>query len=187
MYLSLFIGKTCNNRIHTYKLTLHLFLRKVTKIPWNSWVSFTQQIFTESHVRNCSAGKQRLKWIQPRPAGIEFMQGRRRGVLSLSRARPSATPWTAARQASLSITNSWSSLRLTSFESVMPSNHLILCHPLLLSPSIFPNTRVFPNESVLHNRWPKYWNFSFSISPSNEYWGLISFRTDWFDFLARNE
>ena len=93
------------------------------------------------------------------------------------------TPWTAARQASLSITNSRSFLKLMSIESVMPSEHLILCHPLLL-PSIFPSIRVFCNESVLHNRWPKYWSFSFSISPSNEYSGLISFRMDWLDLLA---
>ena len=91
-----------------------------------------------------------------------------------------ATPWTAAYQASLSITNSQNLLKLTSFESVMPSHHLILCHTLLL-PSIFPNIRVFSNESVLHIRWPKYW--SFSISPSNEYPGLISFRMDWLDLL----
>ena len=87
-----------------------------------------------------------------------------------------ATPWNAARQASLSITNSRSLLRLMSIESVMPSNHLILCRPLLLLPSIFPSIRVFSNESVLHIRWPKYWSFSFSISPSNEYSGLVSFR-----------
>ena len=86
----------------------------------------------------------------------------------------SATLWAAARQASLSITNFWSLLKLMSIESVMPSNHLILCHPLLLLPSIFPSIRVFSNESVLHIRWPKYWNFSFSICPSNEYSGLIS-------------
>ena len=90
-----------------------------------------------------------------------------------------ATPWTAARQASLSITNSRSLLKLMTIELVMPSNHLILCHSLLLPPSIFPSIRVFPNKSVLHIRWPKYWSFSFSISPSNEYSGLISFRTDW--------
>ena len=95
----------------------------------------------------------------------------------------SATPWTAACQASLSITNCRSSLKLMSIESVMPSNHLILCHPLLL-PSIFPSIRVFSNESVLPIRWPKYWSFSFSISPSNEYSGLISFRMDWLDLLA---
>ena len=96
----------------------------------------------------------------------------------------SVTPWTAARQASLSITNSQSLFKLTSIESVMPSNHLILCCPLLLPPSIFPSIRVFSNESVLHIRWPKYWSFSFSISPSNEYSGLISFRIDWFYLLA---
>ena len=94
------------------------------------------------------------------------------------------TPWTATHQASLSITNSQSSLRLTSIKSVMPSSHLILCHPLLLPPSIFPSIRVFSNESVLPNRWPKYWSFSFSISPSNEYSGLISCRIDWLELLA---
>ena len=94
-------------------------------------------------------------------------------------------PWTAARQGSLSITNSWSLLKLISImESVMPSNHLILCHPLLLLPLIFPSIRIFSNEPVLCIRWPKYWSFSFSISPSNEYFGLISFRMDWLDLLA---
>ena len=90
-----------------------------------------------------------------------------------------ATPWTATHQASLSITNSWSLLKLMSIELVMPSNHLILCYPLLLSPSISPSIRVFSNKSILHIRWPKYWSFSFSISPSNEYSRLISFRMDW--------
>ena len=94
-----------------------------------------------------------------------------------------ATPWIAALQASLSITTSWSSVKSMSIESVMPSNHLILCHPLLL-PSIFPSIRVFSNESVLHIRWSKYWSFSFSISPSSEHSGLISSRMDWFDPLA---
>ena len=98
--------------------------------------------------------------------------------------RLSATPWTAACQASLSITNSWSLLKLMSIESVRPSNHLILCRPLLLLPSIFPNIRVFSNESLLCIRWPKYWSFSFNISPSNEHLGLISFRIDWLDLLA---
>ena len=93
-------------------------------------------------------------------------------------------PWTAAHQASRSFTNSQSLLKLTSIESVMPSSHLILCRPLLLLPSIFPNIRIFSNESVLHIRWPKYWSFSVSISPSNEYSGLIFFRMDWLDFLA---
>ena len=96
----------------------------------------------------------------------------------------SATPWTAAHQASLSITNPQSLLKLMSIESVMPSNHLILCRPLLLPPSIIPSIRVFSNESVLRIRWPKYWSFSFNISPSNEYSGLISFRIDWFALLA---
>ena len=95
-----------------------------------------------------------------------------------------ATPWVAARQASLSITNSWSLLKLMSIESVMPSNHFILCHPLFLLPSIFPSIRVFSNESALHIRWPKYWSFSFNISPSNEYSGLISFRMDWLELLT---
>ena len=105
-------------------------------------------------------------------------------VQSLSRVQLFATPWTAAHQASLSITNSRSLLKLMSIESVMPSNHLILCHPLLLLPSIFTSIRVFSNESVLCIRWPKYWSFSFSISPSNEYSGLFSFRMDWLDVLA---
>ena len=105
-------------------------------------------------------------------------------VKSLSRVQLFATPWTAARQASPFITNSWSLLKLTPIESVMPSNRLILCRPLLLLPSIFTSIRVFSNEKVLHTRWTKYWNFSFSISPSNEYLGLISFRIDWFDLLT---
>ena len=104
-------------------------------------------------------------------------------IQSLSRVRHFVTPWTAARQASLFITNSWSLLKLMSTESVMPSNHLIICCPLLLLPSVFPSIRVFSNESVLCIRWPKYWNFSFSISPSNVYSGLISFRIDLLDLL----
>ena len=95
-----------------------------------------------------------------------------------------ATPWTATRQASVSITNSQSLLKLMSIESVMPSNHIFLCHPLLLLPSVFPSIRVFSNESALHIRWPKYWSFTFSISPSNEYSGMISFRMDWLDLLT---
>ena len=105
-------------------------------------------------------------------------------VRLLSHVRLLVSPWTAACQASLSITNSWSLLKLMSIESVMLSNYLILCQPLLLLPSIFPRIRVFSNESVLHIRWPKYWSFSFSISPSNEYSGLISLRIDWFDLLV---
>ena len=96
----------------------------------------------------------------------------------------STTPWTAARQASLSVTNSWHLLKLMSTESVMPSNHLILCRPLLLPPSIFPSIMVFSNKLTLRIRWPKYWSFNFSNSPSSEYSGLISFRIDWLDLLA---
>ena len=105
-------------------------------------------------------------------------------VQSFSHVRLFATPWTAACQASLSITNSQSLLRLMSIESVMPCNHIILCRPLLLPPSIFPSIRVFSYEAALHIRWPKYCSFSFSISPSNEHSGLISFRIDWLDLLA---
>ena len=105
-------------------------------------------------------------------------------VQSLSCVRLFVTPWTEAHQASLSITNSQSLLKLMTIKSVMPSNHFILCHPLLLLPSIFPSIRVFSNESVLRIRWPKDWSFSFSVSPSNEYSGLISFRMDWLDLLV---
>ena len=105
-------------------------------------------------------------------------------IPSLSCVQLFANPWTAARQASLSIANTQSLLRLMSIESVMPSNHLILCYPHNILPSIFPSIRVIPNESVLRIRMPKYWSFTFSISPSNEYSGLISFRMDWLDLLA---
>ena len=105
-------------------------------------------------------------------------------VQLLSRVQFLATPWIAAFQASLSITNSWSVLKLMSIESVMPSSHLILCRPLLLLPPIPPSIRVFSNESALHIRWLKYWSFSFNFSPSNEHPGLISFRMDWLDLLA---
>ena len=97
------------------------------------------------------------------------------------------TPWTTAHQASLSITNSWSLPKFISIDTVMPSNHLVLCHPLLILPSIFPSIRVSSNESVLRIRWPKYWSFRFNISPSNEHSGLISFRMDWLDLLAVQE
>ena len=129
------------------------------------------------------------RWITPftwawmlsliSPFGLQFSS-----VQTLSRVQLFATPWTTARQASLSITNSQSLLKLMSIEWVMPSNHLILCRPLLLLPSIFPSIRVFSNESALLIRWPKYWSFSFNINPSNEHPGLISFRMDWLDFLA---
>ena len=117
--------------------------------------------------------------------GSEYgAQGKFSSVQSLSPLWFFATPWTAARQASLSITDSWSLLRLMSIKLVMPSNHLILCHPLLLQPWIFPNIRVFSNESALCIRWPRYWSFSFNIRPSNEQPGLISFRMDWLDLLV---
>ena len=125
----------------------------------------------------CSKGSVRI-WLGPKRPVKKISS-----VQSLSRVWLLATPWTAARQASLSITNSRGLLKLMSIESVMLSNHLILCHPLLLLPSIFPSIRVFSNESALHMRWPKYWSFSFSISPSNEYSVLISFRMDWLDLL----
>ena len=108
-------------------------------------------------------------------------------VQSLSRVWLFATPWSAARQAPLPSTISWSLFKFISIESVMPSNHLILCHPLLLLPSVFPSIRVFSSESALCIRWPSYWSFSFSISPSSEYSGLISFRIDWFDLLLSKE
>ena len=126
-----------------------------------------------------------LTGVNPNQISRLLLHGRGfSSVQSLSRVQLFATPWTAARQAFLSITNSRSSLKLMSIESVMPSNHLILCRPLLLLPSVFPSIRVFSNESVLRIRWPKYWSFSFNISPSNEYSGLISFTIDWFDLLA---
>ena len=128
----------------------------------------------------CLSGWFQTSWSYSRSSPLNPI----RSVQSLSRVQLFVTPWTAARQASLSITNSWSLLKLMSIESVMPSNHLILCRHLFLPPSIFPSIRVFSNESVLRIKWPKYWSFSFSISPSNEYSGLISFRIYWFDLLA---
>ena len=118
---------------------------------------------------------------------IAGSQDRCQSVQSLSRVWLFVTPWTAAHQASLSITNSRNPPKLMSTESVMPSNHLILCHPLLLLPSLFPSIRVFSNESAFCVRWPKYWSFGFSISPSSEYSGLISFRMDWLDILVVSE
>ena len=118
-------------------------------------------------------------WVPERISGLS-----KSSVQLLSRFWLFATPWTAARLASLSITNSWSLLKLMSTELVMPSNHLILCRPLLLPPSFFPSIKVFSSELILHIRWPKYWSFSFSINSSNEYSGLISFRMDWLDLFA---
>ena len=134
---------------------------------WDSWNNWNY-ILDEKNTK-CS----------PKKIFIQFCS-----VQSLSHVRLFATPWTAVRHASLSITNAPSLPKLISIESVMPSNHLILSRPLLLLPSIFPTIRVFSNESALHIRWPKYWSFSFSISSSNEYSGLISFRMDWLDLLV---
>ena len=128
--------------------------------------------------------KQQLELDLEQQTGSKLGKEYISSVQSLSRVRLVATPWTIAHQASLSITNSQNLLKLISIKSVMPSNHLILCHPLLLLPSIFPSIRLFSNESVLPITWPKYWSFSFSISPSKEYSGLISFRMDWMDLLA---
>ena len=145
------------------------------------------------YMENIPLGK---KWLKDLPIIVSLPLSKRGAkihmlrpslpfsVQSLSRVRLFATPWITARQASLSITNFQSLLKLISIESVMPSSHLILCHPLLLLLPIPPSIRVFSNESTLHMRWPKYWSFSFSISPSNEHLGLISFRMDWLDLLA---
>ena len=131
----------------------------------------------------------RLTDIENKPMVIkgEREEGLFSSVQLLSRVQLFATPWTTARQAPLSSSISWSLLKLMSAESVMPSNHLILCHPLILSSSIFPSISVFSTESALHIGWPKYWSFSFIINPSNEYSELISFRIDWLDLLAVQE
>ena len=131
------------------------------------------------HVQGPRAGEGKgFKLKKPGP-GVQFSS-----VQSLSQVQLFATPRTASCQVSMSITNSWSLLKLMSIESVMPSNYLILCCPVLLLPSIFPSNRVFSNDSALHIRWLNYWCFNFSISPTNEYLGLISFRTDWLDLLV---
>ena len=138
-------------------------------------------------VWNCYVGNLITLWESAKiktKANINYIVINHQSVQSLSHVRLFATPWTAARQASLSIPNSWSLLKLMSIELVMPSNHLILCCPLLFLPSIFPSIRVFSSETVLHIRWPKHWSSSFNISPSSEYSGLISFRRDWMDLLA---
>ena len=140
---------------------------------------YLQKTETKAH----TAASWNNRWMD-KYIGVYPYNGIFSSVQSLSRVRLFVTPWITAHQASLSITNSWSSLKLMSIESVMPSSHLILCCPLLLLPPIPPNNRVFSNESALHIRWPKYWSFSFSIRPSNEHPGLISFRMDWLDLLA---
>ena len=155
----------------------------VRKIPWR-WDRLPTPVFfgfpcgSAGKESACNVGD--LGWIPGLGRSLILFSS----VQSLSRVRLFATPWIAARQASLSITNSQSLLRLMSIELVMLSSHLILCRPLLLLPLIPPSIRVFSSESVLHIRWPKYWSFSFNIRPSNEYSGLISFRMDWLDLLA---
>ena len=161
----------------------HCSSKKGAHCPLHKWI--TQKSCKPAF----QAQEFRPKWLNNKPDTQKrnCQKTKRRQKLSvqlLSRVRLFATPWIAARQASLSLINSWSSLRLMSIESVMPSNHLILCRPLLLLPPILPSIRVFSNESTLCMRWPKYWSFNFSISPSNEDPGLISFRMDWLDLLA---
>ena len=153
---------------------------------WNELPSPTPRDLPDSGTKPMSLVSPALadRFFTTEPPGkLKFML-QFSSVQSLSHVRLFGTPWIAARQASRSITNSRSSLRLMSIESVMPSSHLILCHPLLLLPPIPPSIRVFSNESTLHMRWPKYWSFSFSVIPSKEIPGLISFRTDWLDLLA---
>ena len=142
---------------------------------WGSEAQEGEDIYTHTHTADLFHWKKLTQHCK----AVQFSS-----VQSLSRVWFFATPRTAARQASLSITNSQSLPKSVSIESVMPSNHLILCCPLLLLPSIFSRIRIFSNESALRIRWPKYWNFSFNISPSSEYSGLIYFRTDWLDLLA---
>ena len=154
-----------------------LYESQLFEILYFLYVSVT---FTWSGVISLSTRSSHMTWV----CWLSFLHTSQFVSVSCSVMYDSASPWTAACQASLSITNSQSLLRLMSIKMVMPSNHLILCHPLLLLPWIFPSIRVFSNESALRIRWPKYWSFSFSISPSNEYSGLISFRTDYFDLLA---
>ena len=147
-------GYECSSRY-----IINISLQSVVQINYSKWAN----IFSACHLKKY------------------YVSIKCQSVQLLSRVQFFANPCTAARQASLSITNSRSLLKLMSIESMMPSNHLIICHPLLLSSSIFPSIRVFSKESVLHIRWPKYWSFSFSISPYNEYSGLLSFRMDWLD------
>ena len=142
-----------------------------------SWSCVGSILPPESREKGCNGGSYPSLCTPPKQYTLSSVQ-------SLSRVRLFATPWIAARQASLSITNSRSSFKLKSIKLVMPSSHLIPCHALLLLPSIPPSIRVFSNESTLRMRWPKYWSFNFSISPSNEHPGLISFRMDWLDLLA---
>ena len=146
-----------------------------------------QWLETDMGRTNFKLGKEYVMAVYSHSAYLTYMHSSEFRVQSLSRVWLFETPWSTARPASLSITNSQGPPKSMSIVSVIPSYHLILCHPLLLSPSILPSIRVFSNELVLPIRWPKYWSFSFSISPSNEYSGLISFRIDWLDLLAVQE
>ena len=159
-------------------ITVWQFITLIIDLPYDSVVLAWRIPWTEELGGLQSMGLQRVRhdWV------TQFTSVHFNSVAQSC--RHFATPWTAAHQATLSITNAWSLLRLMSIESVMPSNHLILCHPLLLLSSIFPSIGVFSNESVLHIRWSKYWSFNFSISPANEHSRLISFRMDWLDLLA---
>ena len=167
------------NRI--LKEKVHCFLSRSA----DSWCSFLTTFHYCNQAGPYGAWGQAFLHILCFSFSLKHLENSR-SVQSLNRVWLFAAPWPTAQQASLSITNSWSLLKLMSIELVMPSNHLILCHPLLLLPSVIPSIRVFSNESVLHISWPEYWSFSFSISPSNEYSGLISFRMGWLACSSRS-
>ena len=169
---------------NTY-LSISIYQRRGLFVLWSKGIDYSPAKLSNPFSTLLCTALTSIDWIALLPEFLcLFGFGRLVVVQSLSHVLLFVTPWTAACQAFLSFTISWSLLKLTSIELVMQSNHLILCHPLLLLPSIFPSTRVFSNESALHIRWPKFWSFNFSISPSNKYSGLISFRIDWFDLLA---
>ena len=172
------LGESIMSLIQSTTALLASIAFKISKEYLNYWEMswHFNRLFYNNHLSFCT----KQSW----PLLMESVQNSFSSVQSLSRVRLFVTPWTAARQASLSVTNSQSLPKLMSIELVMPSNHFILCHPLLLLPSIFPTIRVFSNESALRIRWPKYWSFSFNISPSNEHPGLISCGMNWLDLLA---
>ena len=151
-------------------------------LPWHYFIDWLEQSIRNCVFPTCLSYKENSSGH----LALEYIKEKHHNPVQFSRSvmSDSATPWMAACQASLSITNSWSLLELMPIESMMPSSYLILCHPLLLLSPIPPSIRVFSNESTLRMRWPKYWSFSISISPSNEHPGLISFRMDWLDLLA---